>query len=57
METGNRNRKNITLFNWAKGEPSDFANGEECIELESRTGMKWNDVPCSSGGHNVICEI
>ncbi|KAL3836018.1 hypothetical protein ACJMK2_021471 [Sinanodonta woodiana] len=37
-------------FNWAKGEPNDYGNGEDCgsIIAESEEKYRWNDMPCNN---------
>eukprot|EP01084_Bolivina_argentea_P111389 198758_1 len=31
--------------NWAPGEPNQYQNDEDCVELYSQNG-KWNDITC-----------
>ncbi|KAK3582967.1 hypothetical protein CHS0354_027082 [Potamilus streckersoni] len=37
-------------FNWAKGEPNNYENGEDCgsIIAELEESYKWNDMPCNN---------
>lgn len=54
MESG----QNLTYTNWGPGEPNKhpfFSEPEECIQLRSSYGLKWNDVACEYD-YNVICE-
>eukprot|EP00117_Sycon_ciliatum_P008894 scpid15029/ scgid11407/ Macrophage mannose receptor 1; C-type lectin domain family 13 member D; C-type lectin domain family 13 member D-like; Macrophage mannose receptor 1-like protein 1 len=36
----------ITHTNWARGQPNNWRNGQDCVEFWSSTG-KWNDNNCS----------
>ena len=43
--------------NWAKREPNDADQKEDCTQLSKAKGWKWNDVRCSSWEKNeVLCE-
>ncbi|XP_071511250.1 macrophage mannose receptor 1-like [Diadema antillarum] len=35
----------VSFLNWADGEPNDYGQGEDCVELMTSNGQ-WNDVKC-----------
>ena len=37
----------ITYTNWARGQPNNWRNGQNCVEFWSSTGA-WNDNNCSA---------
>lgn len=39
---------------WAKNEPNDWGNGEDCVEMFQSN--KWNDLPCNNHKRNPICQ-
>jgi len=43
----------VQAVNWGPGEPNDYNNVEDCVEVKATTGQ-WNDNRCSTR-RNWIC--
>ena len=43
----------VGFFNWAEGEPNDYNDGEDCVEMLSGEG-EWNDNACDLEKHFVM---
>ncbi|XP_067323075.1 pulmonary surfactant-associated protein D-like [Anolis sagrei] len=48
------NSETIVYSNWITGEPSNYRNNEDCVEI--RLDGKWNDIPCTDKTL-MICEF
>ncbi|XP_021363194.1 uncharacterized protein LOC110456661, partial [Mizuhopecten yessoensis] len=48
-------KSRVDFVNWSPGEPNNFHNAENCVEVIYSSG-KWNDSPCSRT-KNWICSI
>lgn len=57
-------QKKVTV--WNKGEPNNYHQGEQCVEIIANTGQqissldhigKLNDIPCNKPTLGVICQI
>ncbi|KAL2101728.1 hypothetical protein ACEWY4_003489 [Coilia grayii] len=44
----------LTLIKWARGEPQNAGNGEDCVVVDRLGG--WFDVACE-GNRQIVCEI
>ncbi|XP_071954046.1 uncharacterized protein [Antedon mediterranea] len=42
--------------NFGYGEPNNYGNGEDCVELDSTNSDNWNDSPCNIR-RSYVCEI
>lgn len=47
--------KKITSTQWSQGEPNDFKDEEDCIEMKAATG-EWNDKSCDNDAF-FMCEM
>lgn len=48
--------QNIQFADWGPGQPDDYANNEECLELRKYSGnYKFNDLNCNDR-NGFICE-
>ncbi|XP_054626130.1 perlucin-like protein isoform X3 [Dunckerocampus dactyliophorus] len=41
---------------WAKGQPDNYNNGENCVWMNSGTWGAWNDTPCGAMS-SVACQL
>nr|XP_054748012.1 uncharacterized protein LOC129253610 [Lytechinus pictus] len=44
----------MTYIDWKEGEPNNFFNNEDCIQVD-RTGL-WNDYPCTALLSAGVCK-
>ncbi|WAR01292.1 CLC4G-like protein [Mya arenaria] len=42
--------------NWSISQPDDGSSNEDCAELHSGYGLKWNDRECDNNSHYPLCE-
>ena len=54
--------QNVTMEaeNWAPGEPNDYGQGEDCVEIYIKNphqgyNGKWNDAACNHGSIRALC--
>ncbi|VDI06191.1 Hypothetical predicted protein [Mytilus galloprovincialis] len=47
--------RNVTLFNWANGEPNDVNGGEDCVNVHINLEFLWNDSACDEQSR-FVCE-
>lgn len=48
----------LTYSDWSRGEPNNVlgvADDEDCLEIWSKEGFKWNDSRCESR-QSIVCE-
>merc|ERR1712142_764444 len=50
------NGKPLSYNSWARGEPNDHGNREDCVEVNFRSPGLWNDAVCGAL-RPFICEI
>lgn len=48
-------KKPINFTDWLEGQPDNWRDNENCMEIWTDNGFKWNDRKCSDLS-NFICE-
>lgn len=49
------NGSRLSYSNWNDGEPNNWNNEEECVEMNPSSAGQWNDRNCN-GQHYCICK-
>ena len=45
----------LAFSDWAQGEPSDYKQAEDCVQINDSKNNMWNDIRCSAKMY-FICE-
>lgn len=47
--------RSVNFTDWLPGQPDNYGNHENCLEILTAQNYKWNDNTCTTLG-NFVCE-